>query len=675
MEIGVCYFPEHWSRDRWAADVADMAEAGIDYVRMGEFAWSRFEPDPGSYDFEWLDEVVDLVGDYGMEVVLCTPTATPPKWLVDEYPDIRQEEQDGTVREFGSRRHYCFNSPAYRAETERIVSDLADHYAGHPAVVGWQTDNEFGCHDTLRCYCDDCATSFRNWLRGRYGDVETLNEAWGTAFWSQRYRSFGEVDPPRHTPANHHPAHLLDYHRFTSDRVADYNRLHADALRGADDSWFVTHNFMGDFSALNARDVSADLDFASWDSYPTLHAQTRGETDPALNPESEAAQRAGDPDVTALNHALYRCAADGEFWVMEEQAGDIRAFPYSAEPADGMLRLWSHAAVANGAATVSYFRWRRCPYGQEQYWGALCDHDGTPDRGLRAAERVAEDLDTLPELGPVHGDVALLHDYDSLWATEAEPHSQDFDYWAHLRTYFRALRRRGATVDVVGPDADFAEYDGVVAPSLYVVTDDLATRLAAYTEGGGTLLLGARSGYSNESSRFRDDPAPGPFAPVVDSTVEQHESLAPGVEARVEYGDVTYDARIWSEWLSLDGATELGTHKAGPASGSSAVGRTNHGSGTAAYVGVWPSLGLADRIVSDLFADALPFTDTLPERVRVARRDGHTWVLNHGDTSVDVNAPETASVLLGDATVGPHDLAVLDVPPDALEVSPTSQSD
>ncbi|MFB6120809.1 MAG: beta-galactosidase [Halobacteriaceae archaeon] len=666
MQTGVCYFPEHWSRDQWAEDVSRMVDAGIEYVRMGEFAWTRFEPEPGTYDFEWLETAVDLVADAGMQAVLCTPTATPPKWLVDEHPDIRQEDQDGTVRQFGSRRHYCFNSPVYRRESRRIVSALAEHFAGHPGVVGWQTDNEFGCHDTLRCYCDDCASAFRDWLRDTYEDVDALNEAWGTAFWSQTYRSFGEIDPPRRTPANHHPAHLLDYHRFTSDRVASYNRLHADILREADDDWFLTHNFMGDYGALDARDVSDDLDFASWDSYPTLHAQTGGDTDPAIDTESEEIQRAGDPDVTALNHALYRCAGDGPFWVMEHQAGDIRAFPYSAEPADGMLRVWAHASVAHGAETVSYFRWRRCRYGQEQYWGALCDRDGRADRGLQSATQVAEEFEALPDLGPVEADVALLHDYDSLWAIEAEPHSPEFDYWSHLRTYFRACRRHGATVDVVGPDADFGDYEAVVAPSLYVLPSGLAERLADYVADGGDLVVGARSGYADAADTLHDEPSPGPLADVVGATVEQHESLAPGVETTVAYDGADYDFRVWGEWLDAEAGSALATHRSGPGAGAPAAVRNDHGAGTATYVGVWPGTRLADALVSDLLGPALPRDEPLPDGVRLAHRGGYTWVLNHGAAPVRVETD--AAILLGDAHVSGHDVTVVEAGPDAVDV-------
>jgi beta-galactosidase len=391
MNIGVCYFPEHWPDERLETDIEQMAETGIEYVRMGEFAWSRLEPEPGEYDFEWLERAVEVIGDHGMQAVLCTPTATPPKWLVDEYPEILQEEADGTTRHYGGRRHYCFNSEVFRRESRRIVRKLAEHFADDPVVAGWQTDNEFGCHGTIRCYCEDCASAFRSWLRERYGDVETLNESWGTTFWSQELDDFGQVDPPRHTAASHHPSRLLDYYRFASDSAVDYNREQTDLLRAANDDWFVTHNFMSHFDPLDAYDLSADLDFASWDSYPTGHVQVQRES------VTGEQLRAGDPDQIGLDHDIYRSATGEPLWVMEQQPGDINWPPCSPQPADGAMALWAHHATAHGAETVSYFRWRKCLTGQEQYHSGLLEQDGTPDAGLRDAQRAATALDELGE--------------------------------------------------------------------------------------------------------------------------------------------------------------------------------------------------------------------------------------------------------------------------------------
>ena len=675
MHVGVCYFPEHWPAERMEADIERMAEAGIEFVRMGEFAWSRLEPEPGELDFDWLERAVSQIGNHGMQAVLCTPTASPPKWLVDEYPGILQEEADGTTRHYGGRRHYCFNSPEYRRESERITETLADRFADTPAVAGWQTDNEYGCHGTLRCYCDDCASAFRDWLRDTYGDVETLNRKWGNAFWSQDLNSFAQVDPPRHTAAGHHPARLLDYYRFSSDAAVEYNRLQVDALREANDDWFVTHNFMSQFGALDAYDVAEDLDFASWDSYPTGHVQVQRET------VTDDQFRVGDPDEVGLDHDLYRSVSDAPFWVMEQQPGDINWPPYSAQPADGAMRLWAHCAVAHGADVVSYFRWRRCRTGQEQYHSGLLAQDGSPDAGYHDAVQAATEFDgldgsarsgkgatsSMPE-----GDVALLHDYENLWALEIEPNTPDFDYWRHLETYYAALRERSVGVDVVHPSSDLSAYDAVIAPTLYLVDHDLAAGLDAYVEDGGELLVTMRSGVKDRYNRLHDSRQPGPLRELVGAEVDQHESVPESLERHVVYGDTRYGCRVWNEWASpISERTDVvGRYEGELADGNPAIVRAPVGDGSVTYVGTWPDADLASALVGDLLGRTdVPTTERLLDQVRLLRRDGMTWVVNFRHTPLSVDAPAEATWAVGDSTVDAYDVAVTDARPRSLSVT------
>jgi beta-galactosidase len=598
-----------------------------------------------------------------MDVVLCTPTATPPKWLVDEHPGILQEEPDGTVRGHGSRRHYCFNSGQYREETERIVSRMVERYADSEHVVGWQTDNEFGCHGTVRCYCDDCAGAFREWLRERYGDVEALNEAWGTTFWSQQYDSFAAVDPPRHTPAEHHPSRLLDHRRFASDSVVDYHRLQADLIRDVNDDWFVTHNAMGHFPSLSAFDLAGDVDFLAWDSYPTGFVQDR------RSGEASADElRAGDPDQVGFNHDLYRGATGEPFWVMEQQPGDINWPPHGPQPAEGAMRLWAHHAVAHGADALLYFRWRRCLEGQEQYHAGLRKQDGSPDRGYRAADRAADEFaGELADLAPVDAPVALLHTYDDLWALAEQPHAPDFDYWTYVGTYYRALRARGIQVDVVPPDRDLSGYAAVVAPALHLADDALAADLRDYCEAGGELLVGGRSGAKDPANKLRPAPAPGPLAALVGATVRQHESLPGTLPTRVTYEGTEYGYRTWAEWLDPDDATVVGVHETGTAAGEAAVTHAERGDGGVTYCGVWPGADLAATLAGTLLQRAGVATgERLPPGVRLAGRDGYTWVTNF--TSQPLTVAGDHEFVVGDATVGPFDLSVLRAPAAAVTV-------
>ncbi|WP_408960257.1 beta-galactosidase [Natrinema sp. 74] len=667
MSIGVCYFPEHWPRDQWETDIRQMADAGIEYVRMAEFSWGVLEPERGAFDFEWLDEILELVGEYGMEAVLCTPTASPPRWLVAERPEIRQRDRDGTVRDVGSRRHYCFNSTAYREETERVVRAMADRYADDPRVVGWQTDNEYGCHGTTRCYCDDCAAAFRDWVREEYGTVDALNEAWGTTFWSQQYDDFEQVDLPRPTPAQDHPSMLLDFARFASDSVVEYNRLQADLLREANEEWFVTHNFMHLFESVDTYEFDADLDLIAWDSYPTGHVQQgSGE---ATTDEL----RAGNPDLLSFNHDLYRSVLDRPFWVMEQQPGDVNWPPHSAQPAEGAMRLWAHHATAHGADAVVYFRWRRCLEGQEQYHAGLRKQDGTADRGYDDAMRAAEELF---DLDHVDAPVALLHDYENAWALGEQLHAPDFDYWQLLQSFYASLRAHGVQVDIVHPESDLESYDAVVAPTLHLATDSLADHLTAYVESGGELLLGPRTGVKDEYNNLRPELQPGPLSDLVGASVDQHETLPARFEptvVRPDETDTDYAFRTWAEWLKVDVAVPLLEYAGDDiASGRTAAVRNAVGEGHVVYCGVWPETDLANDLVGSLLGRAgVRRTDVLPDGVRVASRDGYTWVMNFRSDPVAATIDGDLSWQLGGPEISPFDLAIADTDAiDGLSVQP-----
>lgn len=355
MKLGVCYYPEHWPQDWWAEDARRMADMGLSVVRIAEFAWSRIEPEPGQFDWAWLDQAVETLHAAGLAVIMCTPTATPPKWLVDQLPDMVAINDRGQRRQFGSRRHYSFSHQGYRAECARITEAVAERYGQHPAVVAWQTDNEYGCHDTTISYCASAARRFRLWLKARYGSVEALNQAWGTVFWSQVYRSFDEVDPPHLTVTEANPSHRLDYNRFASDEVVSFNRLQVDILRERSPGRDMIHNFMGFYTEFDHFAVSQDLDIASWDSYPLGFLEQFW-----FSAEDKARYlRQGHPDVAAFHHDLYRGCGRGRWWVMEQQPGPVNWASFNPSPLPGMVRAWTWEAFAHGAEVVSYFRWRK----------------------------------------------------------------------------------------------------------------------------------------------------------------------------------------------------------------------------------------------------------------------------------------------------------------------------
>ncbi|HEX5991431.1 MAG TPA: beta-galactosidase, partial [Thermomicrobiales bacterium] len=406
--LGVCDYPEHVPWEQWRRYPERQRELGITFVRIAEFAWSRIEPCEGEFDWTWLDDAVQALTDADRQIVMCTPTATPPAWLIRKHPEILPVDAQGHVRNFGSRKHYDHASPIYREHSRRITTEIAARYGQHPAVVGWQTDNEFGCHDTARSYGPASRDAFRAWLEARYGTLGALNQAWGNVFWSQEYTAWDQIDPPNLTVAQPNPSHVLDFYRFASDMIVEFQEEQVEILRRLSPGRWVTHNFMMHFRDFDHYRAAECLDFVSWDSYPL------GQVERYL-PEEEKVRwaRTGHPDLISFNHDLYRGLKGRRgFWVMEQGAGQVNWAPSNCIPAAGAVALWTAQAYAHGCDVVSYFRWRAATVAQELMHSGLLRHDETLDRG--GEEVAALELSGRPN-DDVQTPVALLHDYESLW--------------------------------------------------------------------------------------------------------------------------------------------------------------------------------------------------------------------------------------------------------------------
>ncbi|MFC4456693.1 beta-galactosidase, partial [Deinococcus sonorensis] len=462
LELGVCDYPEHVPQDRWAVYAQQQKALGLTYVRIAEFAWALMEPANEQYDWGWLDQAIETIAAEGLQVVLCTPTAAPPAWLVQQHPEILPHDARGQVRTFGSRRHYDTASRVFRGYSRRITRAMAERYGQHPAVIGWQTDNEFGWGDTARTFTPAATEAFRTWLEERYGTLDQLNEAWGNVFWSMDYTAWDQILPPNRLVADANPSHVLDFQRFCSDLTVSFQEEQVTILRELSPGRWVTHNFMGFFGGFDHYRASACLDFASWDSYPTGTLESIHEWGPGGDALALAYARTGHPDFTAFNHDLYRGMTGKPIWVMEQQCGQVNWAPYNPLPADGAVQLWTAQAWAHGADVVSYFRWRAATMAQEVMHSGLLRHDETPDRGYTEVQALS--LDAFP-LGDIPARVALLHDYESLWLYDVQRHAAGLSYWAQVMAYYSALRRLGQDVDILHPDSDLSGYAVIVAPA------------------------------------------------------------------------------------------------------------------------------------------------------------------------------------------------------------------
>ena len=526
--LGVCYYPEHWPEELWPQDARRMVDAGLTWVRIGEFAWSRLEPAPGQLEFDWLDRAIAVLGAAGLRVVLGTPTATPPRWMIDRHPDMLAADATGHPRKFGARRHYCFSHPGYLAECKRIVTLLAERYGRNPHVAAWQTDNEYGCHDTTLSYSDAARVAFRDWLAQKYQSVDALNRAWGNVFWSMDYDSFDQIDLPNLTVTEPNPAHVMDFRRFSSAQVARFNRAQVEIIRRHSDAP-VAHNYMGRIMDFDHFALGEDLDIASWDSYPIGFLSDRLE---ASADHKAAFLRQGDPDFQAFHHDLYRAVGRGRWWVMEQQPGPVNWAPYNPAPLPGMVRLWTWEAFAHGAEAVCYFRWRQAPFAQEQMHAGLLRPDSAPAPGLAEAAQVAQELSQAPEAGCGTGDVALIFDYESAWAWQTQPQGADFDYFRLVFAWYRALRQLGLNIDILPPDtADLSRWNLVLAPGLFSLCAPLR---AAFSTCPGTVLLGPRT--NSKTPDFAIPDGLPPALPELDARIVRVESLPPGSRVPLEGG-------------------------------------------------------------------------------------------------------------------------------------------
>ncbi|MGX1617645.1 beta-galactosidase [Micromonospora chalcea] len=632
---GADYNPEQWPEQTWAEDVELMRRAGVNLVSVGIFSWALLEPAPGRYVFDWLDRAIDLLHDGGISVDLATATASPPPWLAHRHPETLPRRADGTVLWPGGRQAYCPSSPVFRDHSLALVEAVARRYARHPAVVLWHVSNELGCHN-VHCYCDVSAEAFRGWLRERYGDLDSLNAAWGTAFWSQRYHDWSEINPPRAAPTFANPTQQLDFLRFSSDEQRGQLRAERELLNRLVPQPVTTNFMIGTgIKYLDYHSWAADVDVVANDHYLT-----------AADPQ---------PHVNlALAADHTRGVAGGAPWLlMEHSTSAVNWQPRNVAKTPGQMRRNSLAHVARGADGVLFFQWRASRAGAEKFHSALVPHAGPDTKVFREVCRLGADLRALAEVRGSHvdADVAILFDYEAWWGVELDSHpSVDVTYTDRLSALHGALWRAGVTADVVHPSADLSRYRLVVVPTLYLTRDADADALRRFVEAGGTALVTYFSGIVDEHDHIRLGGYPGAYRDLLGVRVEEFFPLRAGETVRLDDGA---RADVWTEWLHAEGAEVLAAYADGPLPGVPALTRNAVGAGAAWYVGTRLDDDATDRLVARLLAETgvRPPVDA-PAGVEVVRRRSsadRSWlfVINH--STEPVRLPVTGVELLGGA--------------------------
>lgn len=627
MRLGVCYYPEHWPEGMWAEDARRMAAIGLSRVRIGEFAWSRIEPSPGQFEWEWLDRAIETLHGAGLGIILGTPTATPPKWLVDRMPDMVAIDAEGHLRGFGSRRHYCFSHEGYAQASRDIVKAMACRYGTHPAIVAWQTDNEFGCHDTVPSYSVSARRAFRDWLGNRYQSVDALNASWGNVFWSMEYRDFTEIDLPNLTVTEANPAHLLDFRRFSSDQVVRFNRAQAEIIRAASPGRDVVHNFMGFFTQFDHHDLGRDLDVASWDSYPLGFLEQFWFSDA----EKLRYARQGHPDIAAFHHDLYRGCSHGRWSVMEQQPGPVNWARFNPSPLPGMVRLWTLEAMAHGAEMVSYFRWRQFTQAQEQMHAGLLRPDSFDDVGAHEARQVSTEIAAIGALGSPPKSAALLFDYQSDWITEIQPQGRGFSALRVAYEFYSAARQLGIDVDIIHPETPLDGYSMVLVPCLPILSAVTVKALAAFA---GPVLVGPRTGSKTKDFAIPQALPPGDLQTLLPIKIVRVESLG---NAMSEQGD-GFEIRHWLEHIESDLVPEERLE-----SGLGIV----FAKGKIRYIGGWPDDRLLRRLIAQMAAQEGVEICHLPEGLRIRRAGNLCFAFNYSAETAAAPCPDAARFVLG----------------------------
>ena len=639
VAFGGDYNPEQWPRAVWDDDMRLMRDAGVRFVTLGVFSWSWLEPSKGEYTFEWLDEIMDLLHENGIAVDLATATATPPPWLTSAYPEVLPVDHDGHTLWPGSRQSWCPSSPLYREMALSLTDRLAARYHDHPALAMWHVSNEYACHN-LPCYCDTCAATFRRWLEQRYTTLDALNDAWGTAFWSQRYTSWDDILPPRRTTTFANPTHVLDYHRFGSDTLLDFYRAEYDVIRRHSPEVPVTTNFMtmSGFRLLDYHDWAPHQDVVSTDHYVV---------DSLPHPRAELSF-CGD---------LTRGLAGGRPWIlMEHSTSAVNWQPVNPAKVPGETVLDSLTHVARGADALGFFQWRQSRSGSEKFHSALVPHAGEHSDRFREVCELGAISQRLGEVvgSRVEADVAVLWDYEALWAMSGPcMPSSVIDYVTAGHTVHRLLRDRGITCDVVHPSADLSRYKVVVVPTLYLVSDEDAASVASAAEAGAHVLVTYFSGISDPDDHVRLGGYPGAFRDLLGVRVEEFFPLRR--EETVALSDGGHGSQ-WSEDARVVDAQVVMTYAAGPLGGRPAVTRRPVGDGVAWYLGTLPDDGTLGSLLEGVLREAgVEAVTEAPVGVEVVRRrsDAGSWlfVLNHTDDACEVTA--SGHDLVSATDVGP----------------------
>jgi beta-galactosidase len=648
--FGVDYYPDQTPESLWEEDATRMVEFGVTNVRIAEFAWSLMEPSEGHFDFAWLKKSIDILHKHNIAVILGTPSAAPPPWLTDKYPDVVEVNEHGLTLSPGGRRFTCPTNKTYRRLSLTIATQMANTFANTSGIVGWQIDNEFTLGPFGRCYCRNCRAGFQDWLRNKYKSLDEINRLWGTVFWSQVYTDFSQIPVPLPSNGDPNPGLALDYDRYQSYANASFLEEQLAVLRKTCPTHFVTTNNIGlPFDTLDTRELFRNLDFVSNDNYPGFAAMYAATPGPdgrgALPPEAVRT-------IISLGHDAMRCVKHGApFLVMEEQSGKAGQRFFSPQPFAGQLRLWSYQAVAHGAMGINYFRWDTADFGAEEYWHGVLNHDRSPSVGFDEIRQTIKELKSLgPEALHAHyvADIGLCFDYSADWALQIQPGQRSLTYGSRFAAWYGALSVTQAGIDILDSSEDIGNYRAVFAPIPYTLSAKQAANIRAYVERGGLFVTSFRAGVKDEHGQIVRTPLPGLLRDVLGVTVEDYvpiydQNIAVKFSANGPMAGPDGSCRLWADLLKPEKATVLATYAHPAYEGKPAITINNFGKGTAVYIGAdLDDVSLARTLIVLARSAKLSSPFDIPQGVELTRRKSSKteWIFLLNQT------PKTQSISL-----------------------------
>lgn len=662
MLTGTYYYPEQWPASQWERDIKKIADMGFEFTHFGEFAWAAMEPEEGRYEFAWLDEAVRLAEKYGLKVIMCTPTPTPPAWLTEKHPDVLVVNENGIQIQHGARQQASWSSDTYCRYVEKIVSQLAKRYGDNKTVWGWQIDNEPSHYGAAYDYSDNAQQKFRLWLKQKYGSIQALNDNWGNAFWSQTYNNFDQIRIPngKELPGKANPHAMLDFKRFHADEAARFINTQNDILRKyiSHNQW-ITTNTMPNHTAVDPNRMD-HLDFLTYTRY-LVNGRYKG--------YGEQGFRISDIDQIGFPNDQYR-NFKGISGVMEIQPGQVNWGVFNPQTHPGAVRLWVYHIFAGGNRLVCNYRFRQPLKGSEQYHYGMLQTDGVSIsstgeefvafmKEMKILRKAFDEKASMPE-AYAKKKTALLINTDNQWEMDFQPQTDQWDFKKHVVKYYNQLKSLVVPVDIVNESTRIEEYPVVIAPAFQLLDESLVKRWKQYASNGGHLILGCRTGQKNREAHLWEKKLSEPIYELTGAKELFFDHLPSSETAHLDMDNKTYKWNNWADVVTPDGSSEVwATYTDQFYAGKAAVLHKKTGKGSITFIGVDTDKGdLEKAVLRKVYTLAGAKTEDLPEGVVMEWRDGFWIGMNYHSDEQTLPIPANAEILIGQRKLKAADVAV-----------------